>query len=36
MITLKGHALPWIAYPGTMVASFTIYTLLDAQAISPS
>ena len=34
MITLRGHILPWIAYPGSMVASFTIYALLDAQGAS--
>ena len=33
MITLKGHALPWIAYPGAMVTSFIIYALLDAGSV---
>ena len=32
-MTLRGHVLPWTAYPGTMVASFTIYALLHAQSV---
>ena len=34
MNSLKSHTLPWLAYPGVMVASFTIYALLDTQEAS--
>ena len=31
MKALRSHVLPWMAYPGGMVASFFVYALLDGQ-----